>query len=111
MFYRVTHYMCICEKSMKHISEKAGRMICKVTHCTGRILANTTCRPHELCWSDRETATSFILHSTSGVLHYVTSLGSEGLCNVIVRYSLYLNTHIHVLTTCVSVELTSCDIM
>ena len=27
-------------------------MLCKVTHCAGRVSANT--RPHQLCWDDRE---------------------------------------------------------
>ena len=31
-------------------------MLCKVTHCVGRVSANT--RPHQLCWGDRETGTA-----------------------------------------------------
>ena len=26
-------------------------MLCKVSHCAGRVLANT--RPHQLCWGDQ----------------------------------------------------------
>ena len=38
-------------------------MLCKVTHCAGRVSANT--RPHQLHWGDREmgTATSCIVCS------------------------------------------------
>ena len=31
--------------------------VCKVTHCTGRISANT--RPHQLHWDDREMGTVY----------------------------------------------------
>ena len=31
-------------------------MLCKVTHCAGRVLANT--RPHQLRWGDREMGTA-----------------------------------------------------
>ena len=31
-------------------------MLCKVTHCAGRVSANT--RPHQLCWGDREMGTA-----------------------------------------------------
>ena len=33
-------------------------MLCKVTHCTGRVLANT--RPHQLLWSDWEMETVIV---------------------------------------------------
>ena len=33
-------------------------MLCKVTHCAGRVSANT--RPHQLCWGDREMGTAII---------------------------------------------------
>ena len=33
-------------------------MLCEVTHCTGRVSANT--RPHQLCWGDREMGTAII---------------------------------------------------
>ena len=31
-------------------------MLCKVTHCAGRV--STTTRPHQLCWGDREMGTA-----------------------------------------------------
>ena len=31
-------------------------MLCKVTHCAGRVSANT--RPHQLRWGDREMGTA-----------------------------------------------------
>ena len=31
-------------------------MLCKVTHCTGHVLANT--RPHQLRWGDQEMGTA-----------------------------------------------------
>ena len=34
-------------------------MLCKVTHCAGRVLANT--RPHQLRWDDREMGTAIYL--------------------------------------------------
>ena len=33
-------------------------MLCKVTHCAGRVSANT--RPHQLRWGDREMGTAII---------------------------------------------------
>ena len=45
-------------------------MLCKVTHCTGHVLANT--RPHQLCWGDWEigTATSCTECSqVAGLIH------------------------------------------
>ena len=42
MFHRVTHYMCICEKSMKHISVKKGRQDDMQSHA-GPILGLMSC--------------------------------------------------------------------
>ena len=44
-------------------------MLCKVTHCTGCILANT--RPHQLCWSDQEMGTAIPCMHTPLDLTYV----------------------------------------
>ena len=33
-------------------------MLCKVTHCAGRVSANT--RPHQLHWGDREMGTAIV---------------------------------------------------
>ena len=45
------------EQSTHHISLiKQASMLCKVTHCAGRISANT--RPHQLRWGDREMGTA-----------------------------------------------------
>ena len=104
-------YMCICEKSMKHISVKKGRQ----DDMQSRPLHRMHFGQYQALWAVLERpgdGDCYFMHKMpSGALHYVTTPGSEGLCHVIVRYSLYLNTHIHVLTTCVSVELTSYDIM
>ena len=53
-------------------------MLCKVTHCEGRISANT--RPHQLCWGDREmeTATSCTKCSqVAGLIKKVGRISSE----------------------------------
>ena len=47
------------EQSTNHISLKTQAwMLCKVTHCAGRVSANT--RPHQLHWGDREMGTAII---------------------------------------------------
>ena len=47
-------------------------MLCKVTHCTGRISANT--RPHQQHWGDREMGTAISCTKCSqdaGFIHMV----------------------------------------
>ena len=47
------------EQSTNHISLiKQAWMLCKVTHCAGRVSANA--RPHQLRWGDREMGTAII---------------------------------------------------
>ena len=51
--------MCDCmhEQSTNHISlMKQAKMLCKVTHCEGCVLANN--RPHQLRWVDRKMGTA-----------------------------------------------------
>ena len=47
-------------------------MLYKVTHCAGRILANT--RPHQLRWGDQEMRTAMDKHT----MNYI-SLEKKGL--------------------------------
>jgi len=53
---------CTCamhEQSTNHISLiKQVQILCKVTHCTGHVSANT--RPHQLRWGDWEIGTAII---------------------------------------------------
>ena len=48
-------------------------MLCKVTHCTGRVLANT--RPHQLRWGDREMGTAISCIKCSQVAGLIQKVG------------------------------------
>ena len=76
-------FICMHEQSRNHISLKKKKMLCKVTHCAGRILANT--RPHQLCWGDREMAITISCTKCSQVAGLTqkvsrSSLKSSFLC-------------------------------
>ena len=47
-------------------------MLRKVTHCAGRISANT--RPHQLCWGDREMGTAISCTECSQVAGLIHNL-------------------------------------
>ena len=47
-------------------------MLRKVTHCAGRVLANT--RPHQLCWGDREMGTAISCIECSQVAGLIQKL-------------------------------------
>ena len=47
-------------------------MLRKVTHCTGRVSANT--RPHQLCWGDREMGTGISCTKYSQVAGLIQKL-------------------------------------
>ena len=52
-------------------------MLCKVTHCAGRVSANT--RPHQLRWGDRESIGKLL----SGYILCVSkriSIATDGIC-------------------------------
>ena len=47
-------------------------MLCKVTHCTGHISANT--RPPQLCWGDQEMGTAILCIECSQVAGLIQEL-------------------------------------
>ena len=47
-------------------------MLRKVTHCAGRVSANT--RPHQLCWGDREMGTAISCTKCSQVAGLIQKL-------------------------------------
>ena len=47
-------------------------MLCKVTHCAGRVSANT--RPHQLHWGDREMGTAISCTECSQVAGLIQKL-------------------------------------
>ena len=53
------------EQSANHFPKKQGQMLCNVTHCMQRILANT--RPHQLQWGDWEMGTAILCTECSWV--------------------------------------------
>ena len=59
--------------------------VCKVTHCTGRISANT--RPHQLRWGDREMETVFTFRFITFIRLYKL-LGSTVLLSVTRRWGM-----------------------
>ena len=48
-------------------------MLCKVTHCAGRVSANT--RPHQLRWGDREMGTAISYIKCSQVTDLILKVG------------------------------------
>ena len=50
-------------------------MLCKVTHCTGHILANT--RPHQLHWGDWEMGTVISCTECSQVAGLIHTAGHK----------------------------------
>ena len=48
-------------------------MLCKVTHCAGRVSAIT--RPHQLLWSDREMGTAILCAKCSQVAGLIKKVG------------------------------------
>ena len=64
-------------------------MLCKVSHCAGRISANT--RPHQLRWGDREMGTAIIscveCSQVAGLIQKVggSSLEASSLCAAVLR--------------------------
>jgi len=48
-------------------------MLCKVTHCAGRVSANT--RPHQLHWGDREMVTARSCIKCSQVAGLIQKVG------------------------------------
>ena len=50
-------------------------MLCKVTHCAGRVSANT--RPHQLSWGDREMGTAIICVECSQVAGLIQKVGRD----------------------------------
>ena len=79
-------------------------MLCKVTHCTWRISANT--RPHQLRWGDQEmgTAISCIKRSqVAGLIQRVgrSSLEASSLRAAVLRAAFFVwNRNCHVLSMC-----------
>ena len=52
-------------------------MWCKVTHCAGRVLANT--RPHQLCWGDWDMGTAISCTKCSQMAGLIQKVGRSSL--------------------------------
>ena len=54
-------------------------MLCKVTHCTGRVSANT--RPHQLRWGDQKMGTAIIsCVECSQDMYILQTVSLKGVC-------------------------------
>ena len=61
-------------------------MLCKVTHCAGRVSANT--RPHQPCWGDHEMGNAIPCTECSEVARSVTSeVASSVTCAYMYAYA------------------------
>ena len=60
---------------MNHISLKEDRLLYKVTHCAGQVLANTT--PHQLHWGDWEMGTAISCAKCSQVAGVIRTVGGN----------------------------------
>ena len=52
-------------------------MLCKVTHCAGRVSANT--RPRQLCWGDWEIGTAISCTKCSQMADLIQMVGRNSL--------------------------------
>ena len=71
-------------------------MLCKVTHCAGRVSANT--RPHQLSWGDREMGTAIICVECSQVAGLIQKVGRDSSKSTVSSYSCPSCMHIMCLT-------------
>ena len=62
-------------------------MLCKVTHCAGRVSANT--RPHQLRWGDREMGTAISCTECSQVAGLIQKSVETRTC-ILSFYSVFL---------------------
>ena len=65
-------------------------MLCKVTHCAGRVSANT--RPHQLRWGDREMGTAIICVECSQVAGLVQKVGMTAVFGLGTRLRIRMRT-------------------